>query len=207
MSNFMQSIKDEQKKYGAGSGDYFKFEDKGVYKMRILHQPKVVATHFFGAGNPAIVCVGIDEGCEYHKEGADKPSIKLATYIIDRNDGKVKMAELPLSISYALNDLQEDSDFAFENFPMEYDIKITYDPDNKDPKAKYRLTPSPKQEVLTDEEEVALKEALGKKTPEQYVEDKKKRQKEKGVESISQRKNYKDEAYGEGSPDPESIPF
>jgi hypothetical protein len=172
---FMDSIKEEQKKYGAEPSNMFEFEKNGVYKMRILHQPKVIATHFFGKGNPAIVCVGIDEGCQFHGEGADKPGIKLATYILDRSDSKVKLAELPLSISYALNDLQNDEDYAFDEFPMPYDVKVTYDPDNKDPKAKYRLVASPKREDLQEEEVIALAEALKKQTPEQYVEKRKKK--------------------------------
>lgn len=184
----MDAIKDQQKKYGAGGGDYFQFENPGVYKIRILNSPKVVATHFFGKGNPSVVCVGIEEGCPYHKADEKKPSIKLCSYVVDRNDGKIKMAELPLSISYSLNDLQEDSDFAFEEFPMPYDVKITYDPNNDDPKSKYRLVASPKREELTTEETTELAEAMKKQTPEQYVEFKKNRQKSKGdnkpIESI-----------------------
>jgi hypothetical protein len=207
--SFMDSIKEEQKQYGSGgSSDYFKFEDKGVYKMRLLVQPKVVATHFFGKGNPSVVCVGIGEGCPFHTEDDKKPSIKLATYIIDRNDGKVKMAELPLSISYSLNDLQEDADFAFDEFPMSYDVKVTYDPDNDDPKAKYRLTPSPKQEPLTDEEQTNLNEAMAKKTPEQYVEDKKNNQKKKSVATSTSGTDYPGAGYPETDEDiASSIPF
>lgn len=201
----MNDIQEESKKYGGGgSSDYFKFENKGIYKMRVLHQPKVIATHFFGKGNPAVVCVGVDEGCTHHGEGADRPSIKLATYIIDRNDNKVKMAELPLSISYSLNDLQEDEDFAFSDFPMEYDIKITYDPDNKDPKAKYRLAPSPNKAELTEEEQIALAEALKKQTPEQYVE----RKKAKQVGGVSQRNDAPAGVdYPHDDINPDDIPF
>lgn len=211
----MQEIQAEQKKYGSGRGEFFEFEEKGVYKMRILHQPKVVATHFFGKGNPAVVCVGIDEGCPHHKGDDKKPSIKLATYIIDRNDQEaakkaglaipaaVKMAELPLSLSYGLNDLQEDSDFAFEDFPMPYDIKVTYDPDNADPKAKYRLTPSPTKADISQEEKDALAAKMAKQTPEQYVENKKKRQKEKsGTADVTPTNDYPAEDIN-----PDDIPF
>lgn len=176
----MDDVRNESKKYGGGNGGNFEFENKGVYSMRLLVQPKVVATHFFGPGQPSHVCVGIDEGCTYHKDTDKKPSIKLATYILDRNDeSKIKMAELPLSISYAINDLQEDTDFAFSEFPMPYDVKITYDPDNSDPKAKYRLAPSPKFEAITAEQQKELDERMSKQTPEQYVEKKKAREKEK----------------------------
>lgn len=179
---FMDSVKEESKKYGAGANtDFFNFDGKGVYKVRVLAQPKTIATHFFGKGNPSVVCVGIDEGCIYHKEGEKKPSVKLATYVVDRKDGKVKMAELPLSVGYAMNTLQEDEDFAFTDFPMPYDIKINYDPDNNDPKEIYKVVASPKQENLTKEEKESLSAKVEKQTPEQYVEAKKNRQKEKTV--------------------------
>ncbi len=203
----MDDIKNEQKKYGSGPGDYFEFENKGVYRIRILNQPKVVATHFFGKGNPSVVCVGIDEGCPFHKGDEKKPSIKLATYVIDRKDGKVKMAELPLSLSYSLNDLQEDQDFAFEDFPMPYDVKVTYDPDNADPKAKYRMMGSPTKAELTQEEKDSLAAKMAKETPEQYVEAKKKRQKEKS--GVTPSTTTKEDAieYPAEDINPDDIPF
>lgn len=201
---FMDDIKTESKKYGASDSNYFKFEKAGVYRLRILAKPKVVATHFFGKGNPSVVCVGIDEGCIYHKDDDKKPSIKLATYVLDREDeNKVKMAELPLSISYSINDLQEDVDYAFSEFPMPYDVKVKYDPDNADPKMIYRLQPSPKQEALTKQENTALDEAMSKMTPEQYVEKKKQRQKEKS--NVQQGKKGYD--HPQDSIDPDDIPF
>jgi len=182
---FMDEVKEESKKYGAGqSSDYFNFSEKGIYRLRILHQPKTIATHFFGKGNPSVVCVGIDEGCQYHGQDEKKPSIKLATYVIDRSDGKVKLAELPLSVGYYLQGLQEDSDFAFTEFPMPYDVKITYDPDNSDPKSIYRLVPSPKQEPLTPEEGLELAEKLKNLTPEQHVALKKQKQKDKSSGNV-----------------------
>lgn len=175
MANFMDEIKSESKKYGGGgNSDFFQFEE-GVNKMRILVQPKVIAYHFPPEGKPD-VCVGIDEGCKHHGKDAKKPTIRLCTYVIDRTDNKVKFAELPLSISYSLNDLQEDEDFAFEGFPMPYDVKITHDPKNPDPKAKYRLVGSPKQEPLTELEKTDLENAMLKMSPEQYVQTRKDKQ-------------------------------
>lgn len=183
MTNFMDDIKNESKQYGGGGdSSFFKFEEDGVYQIRILSRPHVLATHFFGKGVPAVVCVGIDEGCEYHKEDDKRPSIKLVTYVIDRRDGKVKLAELPLSLSYSIQDLQNDSDFAFEEFPMPYDVKITYDPKNDDPKAKYRLVASPKMTDVTEDERAELNGLMEKMTPEDYVEKRKAKQKDKGGE-------------------------
>lgn len=181
----MDAMKDDMKKYGGGStsGDYFEFDAPGVYRMRLLVQPVVIAYHFPLQGRPD-VCVGIDEGCTHHTDKDKKPTLRLVTYIIDRADGKIKRAELPLSVNYSINALQEDQDFAFEEFPMPYDVKINYDPKNPDPKSKYTVTPSPKQEPLTDEEEAALADAMHRQTPEQFVEMKKKFQ----TGELSQRK-------------------
>lgn len=208
---FSEDLKKEMKQYGGGSGnsDYFEFETPGVYKMRILVQPKVIAYHFPPTGRPD-TCIGVEEGCIHHGADAKKPTIRLVTYIIDRIDNKVKRAELPLSISYAMNDLQEDSDFAFDGFPMPYDVKITYDPKNTDPKAKYRLVASPKQEPLTSEEADNLLKAMNKQTPEQFVEMKKKFQNKE----VSPRKEEGQEAPPadefailDKPIDPEDIPF
>ena len=200
----MDDVKKDSKRYGGTSdANYFKFEDKGLYRMRILTKPTVIATHFFGKGQPSHVCVGIDEGCKFHSESDKKPSIKLATYVIDRGDeNRIKMAELPLSISYGINDMQEDEDFAFSEFPMPYDVKVMYDPDNDDPKMKYRVQPSPKREELTAEQSKALEEKMSRMTPEQYVEKKKQREKDK-IDGVSSSKVE----YTKDDINPDDIPF
>lgn len=211
---YMDNMKEDMKQYGGGSssGDYFEFDQPGVYRMRLLVQPKTIAYHFPPQGRPD-VCVGIDEGCTHHKADEKKATLRLVTYIIDRADGKVKRAELPLSVNYSINALQEDMDFAFDGFPMPYDVKVNYDPKNPDPKSKYTVTPSPKQEPLTDEEEGMLADAMKKQTPEQFVEMKKKYQSREVNRSdvqVSQR-NVQVENLPAEYPDvqinPEDIPF
>lgn len=202
---YMDNMKEDMKQYGGGSssGDYFEFDQPGVYRMRLLVQPKTIAYHFPPQGRPD-TCVGIDEGCKHHGEDAKKPTLRLVTYIIDRKDGKVKRAELPLSVNYSINSLQEDEDFAFDDFPMPYDVKITYDPKNPDPKSKYTVTPSPKRETLTSEEKEALASAMAKQTPEQFVEMKKKYQNKEVNRSnvqVSPRNPIEEQI------DPENIPW
>lgn len=182
----MKSLNDldtEARSYGGGQSQSNMFEfKKGANKIRILYFPVILATHFFGKGNPSTICVGIDEGCKFHGEGAPKdektgnpksPSLKLITYVIDREDSRVKLAELPLSIRYSLQDLQNTEGFDFADFPMPYDVQVMSDPDNKDPKAKYRTTGIPKMVPLTPEEQSELDEVLKKITPEEYVEKRK----------------------------------
>ena len=181
--SLQDDIKSKAEGYGVsqGNSDFFKFE-KGETKIRVLNRPvDVLATHFFGKGQRAYVCIGIEEGCPYHGEegpkddkgNPKKPGLKVVSYIIDRTDGAVKLAELPLSIAYAIEDYMNSEDYEFDEFPMPYDITVTSDPDNPDPKAKYRVLPSPKQVELTDEEKQAFEEAMGRMTPADYVEKRK----------------------------------
>lgn len=182
MARSLDELDAQTKQYGgATSGDRFEFK-KGVNKMRILVFPEILATHFLGGkGGTAAICIGIEEGCPYHGDKAPRddkgneklPSLKLCTYIIDREDGKVKLAELPLSVRYALKDLQDDEDFAFDDFPLPFDVKITHDPDNKDPKQKYRVMGSPNRVPITAEEQVAFDEKMARMTPTQYIEKRK----------------------------------
>lgn len=208
---FMDDVKRESEQYGGnvGNSDFFKFEKAGLYRVRLLVKPRVLATHFFGKGVPAVVCVGKEKGCQYHKEGDKSPSIKLVTYVIDRQKegNPVKLAELPLSISYSINDLQNDPDFAFEDFPMSYDVKIMYDPDNSDPKAKYRLQPSPKQEPLTADESARLEEAMKKITPDQFVEKRKEKQLTKGTTPATTSAPEDTIDYPAEDINPDDIPF
>lgn len=204
------SIKDDIQKnaeqYGVsagGSSDYFQFE-KGENKIRILTHPgeATLGIHFFGKGEKAVVCIGKDEGCPYHKEGDNNPSVKLVSYVIDRKDENIKLAELPLSVGYALNDLQEDSDYQFSDFPMPFDVKIIHDPDNQDPKAKYRLLASPKREEITEDERRAFDEAMANITPTTYIQ----KRKDKAKGESSQEVEYP-EPGKEDTPSPEDIPF
>jgi len=208
----MDDIQTESKRYGGsgGRGDFFQFE-KGENRLRILAQPKVIALHFSASGVKPEVCIGIDEGCPHHvpdekTKEVKKPSIKLATYILDRKDDKVKLAELPLSISYALNDLQKDSEYAFEGFPMPYDVKIISDPENPDPKAKYRLVAGRAQTDLTKEQMDELQAAMDKMTPEQYVERRKEKQKG-NAEFEGKPEAEKKIEYPTDDINPEDIPF
>lgn len=170
----LNNLDEQMKQYGArGQSDKFEFV-QGANKIRILNFPAILATHFIGGkGGTAVICVGIDNGCKYHRDTDISPNLKLVSYVIDRKDGKVKLAELPLSVRYALQDLQIDEDYAFDDFPMPYDVKITSDPDNKDPKAKYRLVGSPNKVPLTEDEEKAFADAMSKITPEKYIEKRK----------------------------------
>lgn len=181
------SLKDEMNEqasqYGAGSSNtFFSFDKSGAYRFRILSKPIAIATHFFGAGRPASVCYGIEKGCPYHegelapkddKGQIKKPSIKFACYVIDRQDGGIKIADLPWSVWGPIAELEEDEDYKFSGFPMPYDIKVTYDKDNKDPKQIYKPLASPNRVPLTTEEENDFMKRDSEMKIENFVENKK----------------------------------
>jgi hypothetical protein len=154
-----QSLKDAEKQYEIGGGDYFKFE-KGENKIRVLTTWDPLATHFVKIGGKDIahVCFGKEEGCPYHGEGAPldekgnpkKPSVKFVTYICDRKDGdQIKLADLPYTVVKAIVALQKDEEYNFDDLPMPYDLKITYDPDQSG-SAMYNVLPSSKRDPLPD---------------------------------------------------------
>lgn len=176
------------KEHGAEStSDLFQFDKSGQYRIRLLTKPVAIATHFFGPGQPSVVCVGVDKGCPFHGPEAPKddkgnekrPSVKFMAYVVDRSDGKVKLGELPWSVIGRVADFEEDEEFQFDGYPMPYDIKIKVDKENKDPKSIYKAEASPKMEPISAEEGVELSDKISKTTPEQYVQKRKDKQLEK----------------------------
>jgi hypothetical protein len=158
--NLADSLKQTEKEYEIGGGDYFKFEE-GDNKIRVLTMWEPLATHFVGSGRKKEphVCYGKDKGCPYHDEGAPlddesglpkNPTVRFVTYICDRKDSdRVKIAALPYTVVKAITALQGDEDYMFDNFPMPYDVKITYDR-NASGSAMYNVVPSPNREPLPD---------------------------------------------------------
>jgi hypothetical protein len=154
-----QSLQDTEKEFSIGGSAFFKFEE-GENKIRILTMWEPLATHFVQEGRKTVahVCYGKDKGCSYHDEGAPlddngsprAPSVKFVTYICDRRDGdKIKVADLPYTVVKKITALQTDEDYAFDNFPMPYDLKVKYD-SKEAGAAMYSVTPSPTREDLPD---------------------------------------------------------
>lgn len=172
------------------SGIYFKFQE-GDNRIRVLSEGAVVATHFFGKGVPASVCYGISKGCPFHDEKAPKDekgqpknaSIRYRCYVLDRVDEQIKQVDLPYSVVQKISALQEDPEWAFE-FPMPYNIKVTYKPDES-PTNMYSVIGSPKREELRDEIGSKLADLLSSANPVKLVQDQKDRQmllhKEQGI--------------------------
>jgi len=177
--NLSESLKQAEKEYEIGGGDYFKFEE-GENKIRILTMWEPLATHFVKVGsktNPH-VCYGKDKGCPLHDENAplnDKgepasPTVRFVTYICDRkDDDKIKVADLPYTVVKAITSLQGDEDYAFDDFPMPFDVKVKYDKKEAGA-AMYSVTPSPNREPVPD---VVIDGMINKKEVSRIVDEKK----------------------------------
>lgn len=183
MSTINEQLNKGQNEYGVTSTtNYFKFK-QGDNRLRILTAGEVLATHFFGKGQKASTCYGMEKGCPFHGEGAPKgidgkekkPSIKYTCYVIDRSDvdARIQLADLPYSVIKQIGDYQENIDYSFDGFPMPYDVTIKYNPDSASPNDMYKVMPSPKREEVSDEVKALLTDQLSKQSPQEHVEKKK----------------------------------
>lgn len=184
MYNFNEQIENDSKKFGYTSGniDYFNIEPGNDNVCRILTPSVAYASHFLGKGIKSPVCYGYDKGCPIREKEEDgtlstrhaRGSIKYVLYVLDRKDNKVKAAFFPYGVVWQVGAIQQNPDFQFSELPMPYDIRITYKPDEKDPKAKYRVEVKPNSAELTQQnlDDVETKDT----SPEQIVEKMKQKQ-------------------------------
>lgn len=149
MFNINDNIKKVTKEFGLGSG-FHKFEN-GDNKIRVLavaHKP--IVKHFIN--NKPFDCTGPGT-CEHHKE---KASVKYPSYIIDRKDNAIKKMDLVFTVYKQIGRLQLDEDYAFDDLPMPYDIKVNYD-ENASPSEMYKVIPSPERKLVDVETLEALR--------------------------------------------------
>ncbi len=173
-----EQLKQQTKEFN--KSNFFKFKE-GESKIRILSEGAVLAQHFFEVGGKfsAAVCYGEMKGCPHHNDTDKKPSIKYSCYILDRSDNQIKLADLPYSIIKSVGDLQQDADWAFDTFPMPYDIKVIFykkDPETgKDmaPANMYKLIASPNKVAIEQEHVEKLRSLLETANPADLVEKKK----------------------------------
>lgn len=95
-----KAIKDAEKAGYVQGGDRFKIKE-GPNRIRIVTEP--------------IPHQGSYQG---------RPNFKWLVYAIDRADGQVKLFFMPHTICKVVRDLQKSDDYAFEDFPMPFDVTI-----------------------------------------------------------------------------------
>lgn len=92
-----------------GGNDWFKFEE-GDNVFRVLEEPELIFEKF-----KVGICY---TDCGY--EG----SPKFITYLLNRKTGKIQIAKLPYKIGTTIASYENDEDYSFTGFPMDYDIKV-----------------------------------------------------------------------------------
>ena len=137
---------------GNSKGAFFKFKE-GKNRVRILTQLFPYASHY-----KAGACIGKADCPECKKtvkddKGKDKPndaSVKFICHVLDMTDNQIKLAQFPFTIFLALQNLQNDPEWSFDEVPMPYDITINAEGAGKTT-VKYSVVASPKREPVAAE--------------------------------------------------------
>ncbi len=111
--SFNDELNSAKQEYNVGGGDIFKFVE-GDNELRILAQPKAIASHFLGKKEKPAVCFGADKGCPHHGAKDEKPNVKFFTWVIDRKENVIKSSYLPYSIAQAIGGFEKSKYYKFE---------------------------------------------------------------------------------------------
>ena len=183
MTNLKEKAERDQeanKEHINKSGGWFKFLE-GDNTFRILVEPEVMYEDYKNG-----ICY---TDCGY------TGSPKYLTQILDRADGKIKLMKIPYSIYTTIAEYQTDEDYAFEDFPIPYDIKVkAVGAGTKE--VSYTALPKKVRE-LSDEDEQKFKELLADekyKTPAEIIEKMKSNHVEKHKEDGTWDKRQEDKA-------------
>lgn len=98
------------------------------------------------------------------EEGDSNVSIKGVCWVLQ--DETIKLAKLPYTVVKAIRALQNDPDYAFEEFPMPRVIKVNAKGAGTK-EVEYSVIPSPKEVKVSKE---IMEELSKKSTPEEMVE-------------------------------------
>lgn len=180
--DFNAEMAKDEKKYGMGGGSgYYDLQEGNGNVVRVLTPGAILGQHFFGKGVRPKVCYGEDKGCPIRNKD-DKfehgdISVKYYLYVLDRADGGIKIGQFPYSVMKQIGALQKNPDYAFEDLPMTYDLRITYNK-AESPANMYKVDVKPASPELTEDQLAQLQEKMSKSSPEQIVERMKNKQME-----------------------------
>lgn len=151
------SNEDEQtieKKYDIKSreGNWMKFKE-GDNKIRLVSDCVDFGNHFDTQLKKSFICTG-KETCKYCQAG-DKSRVQFYAWIIDREDGEIKLTQFGYSIYKAIEKLAKSEDYAFEKVPN-YDINVTRKGKGLD--TEYSILADRKDTKLTKEEEKLIED-------------------------------------------------
>ncbi len=147
---------------GGNSGEWFR-PSEGESRIRILSDEfEVLAKHWIPSLNKSFVCYGKDKGCPHDSIVKDKntgeekkihkPGIKYLVWMIDRKDGKIKIGELPYSVTKLIASLKDNEEYGFSDVPS-YDITIKRTKTGTAATdVEYNVIPARKDTVVTESE-------------------------------------------------------
>ena len=209
MTNFMQRFNEIKSSMDTAGGDWFKFKE-GDNKLRIICEPAKLQKKFIrGIAYP---------NCGFEHE----TTIKFLTYVYDYSDNKIKLFKLSYGVMNQIVDFMIDPEYAFEQFPMPYDITVkATNAGTKE--VKYTIIPArANSEMPTD----VAEEIAKKKTPSEIIALMQEKQKNKDIAeglyvelTLEQRKEAYERRkaemiangemidYPEDDSDPMDIPF
>lgn len=193
--SYQQKIDEQMNEYGGApqSTAYFQLSE-GANKIRVLSKGVVIASHW--VGQKFYTCFGKAKGCQYPHE-RENLNLKFLHWVIDRKDETTKLARFPYTIEKELGAYSADEDWAFDDFPMPYDLTIkAVGAGTKE--VKYSVIPSPKRVPLSETE---LQDYQAQTPIEEVVE----RMKEKALKQSNPQ--VEDLPVKEEDWDPNAIPF
>jgi hypothetical protein len=110
-----------------GSGGFYKYKE-GDNRIRLMSECLPHTSDFQG-----------------------KKSFKWLCYVLDRRDGKVKAHFMPHTVYKAIEALQVNPDYAFEEVPMPYDLTV-HAKGAGTKEVEYSLIPARRETPLTEDE-------------------------------------------------------
>jgi len=171
--NFNKENKKDAEEHGVGGdGIFYKLQEGNKNVCRILTPLVAYATYFIGKGSRPAVAYGFDKGDPRSRDTELKKSIRYIGYVLDKTDGKVRQAEFPYSVHKAIGLLQENPDYAFDEIPMPYDIRITYNKEET-PANMYNVQATPNREEISDEITEDLDKKIKDYSPKKVIQKKK----------------------------------
>jgi hypothetical protein len=147
-----------------GKGGGFYTVEEGDNRIRLISGYEVTAKHWANKKMLGL-CIGKDKGCticnlpeeidpETQKPKSRKPDVKFLMYVIDRKDGKIKVAEFGWSIVNAMKTLSLNEEYGFTGLPP-YDMVITKTVKNGGKNisdTSYQVLPARANTELTEDE-------------------------------------------------------
>lgn len=154
MPSFEEQFSSDTKEHGIGQDKaaWYKAKD-GENKIRILSTPEFNQSRY----NYGTVYDGAEWAKKENLGKNESLTNRWLTWIIDRADEKMKLYNMPYSISKELVSLKTNAEYAFDDFPMPYDITIKVKGAGTK-EVEYSVLPARKETPVTEEENARLAE-------------------------------------------------